>query len=391
MPNVAEWHRALSAPYSLRIESTQSLCSEVSARQQTRSLERRGSGRQPVNAKPATAWPPSGQNVLSDIRPIDMLHALGRITTPLITELIDLSSTWAEIRYIWAFRPNLLTLRRSHIRLNDAVKQLDFHQKTLLSDELGVGFAAYYMARFEQATDPVDVFIAHRNGQVRMRADARRSLPDYIFRGPLPDHYFVVECKGTQGRRAGAIRQLQRGMEQVVAVGIDGPAVTTHLVIGSAMNCPISLLIVDPDGAEPISTWSHEELQSFSLAKKLTYVGRNDDARQTISDFVKAPSPITFGDRLESFRKTGNGTFEGSEEVRLTPDGRELRLFRGFRSDLLTMSLKAAYPEDGYPVEMVRGSLTPETPFLLEEGIDGATAIVRSLSPDGSMFEIEVR
>jgi hypothetical protein len=80
------------------------------------------------------------------IRPVDMLHALGRITTPAVTELIDLSSTWAEIRYIWAFRPNFNPNSLRALRLNPNVKALDFHQKTLLSDEFGVGFAAYFMS-----------------------------------------------------------------------------------------------------------------------------------------------------------------------------------------------------------------------------------------------------
>ena len=145
-------------------------------------------------------WPLSGRQQTVLVRPVELLHHLGQITTPPITELVDLSSTWAEIRYVWAFRPNFGGRFRRALRLNDAVKRLDFHQKTLLSDEFGVAFAAYYMDRFEQATDPVDVFVAKRQGQFRLRGNSRRSLPDYIFTGPGQDRSFIVECKGTQSR-----------------------------------------------------------------------------------------------------------------------------------------------------------------------------------------------
>src|SRR5439155_27068403 len=107
----------------------------------------RASGRAPIPSKNLLPWPaPSGQRRSVLIRPIHMLHALGRITTPPVTELLDLSSTWAEIRYVWAFQPNRAGLRNRSLRLSSAVKELDSHQKTLLSDEFGVGFAAYYMA-----------------------------------------------------------------------------------------------------------------------------------------------------------------------------------------------------------------------------------------------------
>src|SRR5579859_7602875 len=198
MPTVIEWQHALSREYQLNVESTRDLCNDVGARQQLRNRDRRGSGRQPFASKNLTPWPPSGLQQTVLVRPVELLHHLGQITTPPITELVDLSSTWAEIRYVWAFRPNFDGRFRRALRLNDAVKRLDFHQKTLLSDEFGVAFAAYYMDRFEQATDPVDVFVAKRQGQFRLRGNSRRSLPDYIFTGPGQYRYFIVECKGTQ-------------------------------------------------------------------------------------------------------------------------------------------------------------------------------------------------
>jgi hypothetical protein len=136
MPTVAQWQQALSREYGLNVESSTTLFDDVRLQQQRRNRKRRESGRKPSATKNLIPWPPSGRQQTILIRPIDLLHILGRITTPPVTELIDLSSTWAEIRYLWAFMPNFDGHKTRALRLSSAVKRLDFHQKTLLSDGL---------------------------------------------------------------------------------------------------------------------------------------------------------------------------------------------------------------------------------------------------------------
>ena len=176
MPTVAHWLQALSRNYHINLQSSKSLCDEVLVRQRRRDQERRESRRRPVEAKGLVAWPSLGRQERVLVRPVDLLHAIGRITTPPVTELIDLSSTWAEIRYLWAFQPNFDSRFVRSLRLSRTVKELDFHQKTLLSDEFGIGFAAHYMMTFERATDPVDAFIARRRGQAKLRGGSRPDI-----------------------------------------------------------------------------------------------------------------------------------------------------------------------------------------------------------------------
>jgi hypothetical protein len=383
MPTRAEWQQALCGSYRLNIESSPSLCNEVWMRQQDRDRERGNRGRQPLSSKETMIpWPSAGRLERVDVRPIDLLHALGKITTPPITELIDLASTWAEIRYIWAFRPNLETFRPRSLRLSDAVAQLDFHQKTLLSDEFGVGFAAWYMARFEGATDPVDAFIAKRNRQVRVFGATRRSLPDYIFKGPNLNQYFVVECKGTQSGRSAAIGQLQRGAEQVVTVELDPPALVTRLVIGACLNPTISLLVIDPDEESErriLSRWSPEELSVFGAAKKLTYIGDYETAARLLHNLAETIEPIKYETRAQAMRQTEHGAFRGSQETHRTPDGRELQMFRGIRVEAPILS------------SAVEGAGSPDHPFILETESEQEEALVRSISPEGTMFEVVIR
>jgi hypothetical protein len=248
-----------------------------------------------------------------------MLHALGRITTPPITELIDLSSTWAEIRYLWAFVPNFESNRLRALRLNPTVKGLDFHQKTLLSDEFGVGFGAYFMTVCAQASNPVDVFLAKRGGQVRLRGNSRRSLPDYIFSGPQPGQFYIVECKGTQSARAAAVHQLQRGTEQVLTVDIAGAQSVTRLVIAAWLQQAITLLIVDPEEDDEssfevrkLSRWDPEEISVFADAKRLTYIGDRTAASAVVRERVEPWHEMPYEERQLIPRETPFGKYLGS-------------------------------------------------------------------------------
>jgi hypothetical protein len=246
------------------------------------------------------------------------------------------------------------------------------------------------MTRFERATDPVDVFLARRSAQVQLRGTSRRSLPDYIFRGRRPDQYFIVECKGTQGTSSSAINQLVRAAEQVVTVGLHSPAITTHLVIGSLLSGSISLLIADPEeNEEPpiLSEWSTDDLSLFALAKKLSYTGDYAGASRLLSGLVEEKSDLEFADHEPDIRKTARDVFQGATEIRRTPDGRELRMFRGMTKIALSMAESA-------PIEEAASQETlddRERPFVLESDLYGDSALVRSISPDGSLFEVEVR
>ncbi len=80
--------------------------------------------------------------------------------------------------------------------MNGVVKDLDFHQKTLLSDELGVGFGAYYMLQEVGATDPIDAYVAMKQGQYGLRGNRRRAIPDYIFRSEDGGRITFSSAKG---------------------------------------------------------------------------------------------------------------------------------------------------------------------------------------------------
>jgi hypothetical protein len=399
MPTVTQWQQALTRQYQLRVESSSALCADVNSVQQRRALEKRRSGKRPLLAKPPTPWPAGSQSHPMMIRPVDMLHVLGRITTPPITELIDLSSTWAEIRYLWAFVPNFDPNRLRALRLNPTVKALDFHQKTLLSDEFGVGFAAYFMFVCARASDPVDVFVAKRGGQVRLRGNSRRSLPDYIFSGPQPGQFFILECKGTQSSRATAINQLQRGAEQVLTVDIAGAQNVTRLIIAAWLQQAITLLIVDPEEEDDrsvevrkLSRWEPEDVSLFADAKRLTYIGDLTAASELVRERMEPWHEFPFEERQFEERKlvpreTPYGKFLGSQWQAQMPDGRLLRMYRGLERKVYDqIRHRTSEPQDAEKSRIRRGG-----EFHVESEGNLTEAVVRSVAPDGSLLEIEIR
>jgi hypothetical protein len=384
MPTVQEWRQALTRQYNLRIESSDALCSEVDAAQR----KRNNRGKSPVAWKPATPWVIAGNQTVP-IKPIEMLQALGKISTPPITELIDLSSTWAEIRYVWAFRPDLTGAQPRALRLNHTVKGLDFHQKTLLSDEFGVGLAAHFMEVCAGASNPVDVFVAKRSGQVIPRGIATRSLPDYLFSGPAPGEFFIVECKGTQSSRPTAIRQLQRGTEQIRTVDVVGATKLTRLVIAAWLQRAITLLIVDPENdddeapeARTLSRWNPREAALFADAKRMTYIGDRFGASRVVREYLR--ENVLFDEHPLAERGIHHTTYRGSEWRADMPDGRRLRMFRGLEEGLHEYIKKVA------PEERVAEVLTWHERFPVESEGENGRAVVRSFSRDGFLLEIEI-
>lgn len=122
-------------------------------------------------------------------------------TRPPIVRGFELSDLWAWLRYFPAVDDGL------PLRLRPQWSELDSHQKTILSDELGVSVTTCLLAEHLQLSEFVDTFYFLRvllPGQFSLGRAARRGpnkAPDYISRSPAGG-VVVLECKGTQSSRA---------------------------------------------------------------------------------------------------------------------------------------------------------------------------------------------
>jgi hypothetical protein len=208
--------KVLSDEKEIVIDSSARLTRAV----KTKQLARKKAGYQ-GRAKPPVGVTQFATPKSAVIRPLDLLHDIGRITTPIVPNLVDLSSTWAIYRYVWAFAQ-----QPKKLCLSQTAKEIDFHQKGLLSDEVGIGMAYWLMANyFGVVTPPIDVDVALRHKSFAatlgfssaIKRKSLRSAPDYIFKLP-DDEYAIVECKGTQASKSAAIDQIRRGLEQVPSI-----------------------------------------------------------------------------------------------------------------------------------------------------------------------------
>lgn len=283
MPTIDEWQQALETPRAICFDSTQELANQVNQLPATDKFQRDGGV-----PKIAVGSPEFDPPQYVQVAPAEILAALGRITTPRVDNLADISSTWAKIRYIWAIEP---TPAGTRMCLSQTAREIDFHQKALLSDEMGVGIAYYVVENFFRGTNPVDVDIALNNRLLPNLRQIYSTKPDYLFEQP-GGIYLVVECKGSQGSNSDSKSQLRRGLEQVPSLEIDGFALRSF-VIGSRLSTDgFTTFIVDPptdkenlpdkDGRtrRRIDKQSVEVAQAASLYQ---FVGQFEKARRLLN------------------------------------------------------------------------------------------------------------
>ena len=235
---------------------------------QLRQVTRANNGYAGPSKQPVVV-PQFSPSIQHDLPPASLLHLIGLATTPPVPNLADLSSTWALYRYAWAFAHN-----SNRLRLSQVAKDIDFHQKGVLSDEVGVGMAYWVMSTFMGAGQPIDVDVAMRNPQLAasMGFPALQAVgdasPDYIY--PLPGgNYAIVECKGGQSGRSKSLDQLRRGLEQVPSIRFSNGQQAEEYVIATLLSkTKVDVLVIDPPGDKE---GRRDEKRSFEVESKETF------------------------------------------------------------------------------------------------------------------------
>lgn len=152
----------------------------------------------------------------TSVHVLSSLLQLGVLTVPIRGARFSLAAYWAHVRYCAA-----IDQEKRSLRLVRDWADLDSHQKTILSDDWGVGFTTHWLAqrlRFEAFCDG-RYFIERLGGlgiATVIRQPKKRGpykCPDFIFeddQGLL----HIVECKGNQQGHAFLRSQLDGGLVQ---------------------------------------------------------------------------------------------------------------------------------------------------------------------------------
>lgn len=229
----------------------------------------------------ASTWPllgvpafpptfPTGSSVYSLHIP-SMLLMIGYLTTPTAATGVSLSEFWAWVRYLAAVTSG------ADLRLTASFAGLDAHQKTILSDDFGMGVPMVWLGQHLALQDICDgrYFvdrIAAGLGATALRSSRRgpNKTPDFVARD-LSGVWHIVECKGTQSGGAYLDAQMGnagppplRGVAQkrsiVFPPGHTGQRLVSGLhVAADGMAGSSRLVIIDPEPENPF------EIEEFAL------------------------------------------------------------------------------------------------------------------------------
>jgi hypothetical protein len=166
-------------------------------------------------------------------RQVDVLAALvftALWTRPPVIYGFHLSDLWAWHRYL----PALATT--SGLRLREEWTSIDRHQKTILSDELGVGFTtllireAFNCGEFIDTLHFVKVLEPSSLSLLEGARAGSHKSPDYVAR--LTDSkLLVLECKGTQSSRSALKKAIVRGELQKANLKASDPSIIEHSLV----------------------------------------------------------------------------------------------------------------------------------------------------------------
>ena len=178
---------------------------------------------------------------------------IGHLTTPPNNGGIGLNEYWAYVRYFNAVTSD------STLRLTREYSELDSHQKTILSDDFGMGFSMQYLCDVLQSGRmPIDgrYFVkkmAATLGATYTGASKRGpgKSPDFVFEDAF-GRWHIVECKGTQTSEAYREDQLSAGSTQKKTVlfpsALRGEQLVTGLYIAvEGQGLDSSLVVSDPE------------------------------------------------------------------------------------------------------------------------------------------------
>ena len=193
---------------------------------------------------------------------------LGTLTMPNLLSPASPARFWAWVRYF------LAPAETNDLRIKMEFADLDPHQKSILSDDLGVAISTQWLSdRLGGFTKIVDgrrfmLQFAHllRARQKQSKAKVGPSkAPDFVIQDKS-GKWHVMECKGTQsgrGRRDEFLEDAlsQKQMLQIVGA-IRGERLATGLAISHEENRKgTELRVVDPEHSEPLLTLSDSEFR----------------------------------------------------------------------------------------------------------------------------------
>lgn len=286
----------------------------------------------------------SSRGQTCDINMLGTFLMIGLLTTPVDGSGVTLSEYWAWVRYLHAISED------NDLRITQSFADLDAHQKTILSDDFGMGVPMYWLAQRLNLRSVCDgkYFIdriAALVGATAVRTAKRgpNKSPDFVAQG-ASGVWHVVECKGTQSGTAYRAAQLgglgppaNGAVSQKRSITFPpsntGQRLAAGLSIGVENGDGSSLLIVDPPPEKPYVvegshlTFAGDAVERAAVARALRLSGFEATASATASPAGRSPASRPTSGAAERQRRATVDAKAELARVELS-ERRERRLFR---------------------------------------------------------------
>jgi len=298
------------------------------------------SDRKDVNVElDASSWTSNGKTVPTELTKLSakgpkkmsiliaLLHT-AICTRPPTSRGICLADYWAWLRYGPAIDDS------PGLRLRAEWNDIDPHQKTILSDDLGMGFTTYLLSRvlkFKSFADTIHFVNVTNKGKYRFDQKNKKNgafkSPDFVALDSAadPNNINVVECKGTQSSRKDVRKAVGDGIPQKKNLVSAGSSKINHTLVAGLFIPPKKskeealIYLSDPPQEELSEVFARiapERMQTgvvqIDLAKHFALMGLHSIADALASTDTSAAGHLPDVDRQEISALT------------LSPDKREL-------------------------------------------------------------------
>lgn len=301
-----------------------------------------------------------------------MLMMIGYLTTPTSSTGVSLSEFWAWVRYLAAIS------NEANLSLTHSFAELDAHQKTILSDDFGMGVPILWLCDKLSLAQIVDgryfmQKIAASVGATQRRTAKRgpNKTPDFVARDTA-GRWHVIECKGTQSGSEFSEKQLGTkgppptgGIAQKCSIKFPPGHTGQRLVCGLSIDVEGGsgsvLKIIDPEPEEPFEISSNELIFADDavnrgvMSRALRMAGFEVTAEAVASPLGRRPdAKRAMSSKAESMRKQMVEERDKRSRSELLEDVEHKKLFGGqFRGREITLELPRGILVNGNPIKKV--------------------------------------